>query len=171
MARPSRLRALVIATAALLPLTACSLTGGEDSSSDASGDAAAPQQVVLVTHDSFFLPKKLIKAFERDSGYDLVVRASGDGGTLTNKLVLSQSNVRRVKAGVSIEQLTATIKAVSPPTAFVPGLTKPIFWREPSGSTWSRQGGDQPSTTISAALQNPASSKRFGKRKASRRRN
>ncbi len=92
MDRPFRLRALVIATAALLPLTACSLTGGEDSSSDASGDAAAPQEVVLVTHDSFFLPKKLIKAFERDSGYDLVVRASGDAGTLTNKLVLSQGN-------------------------------------------------------------------------------
>ena len=92
MDRPFRLRALVIATAALLPLTACSLTGGEDSSSDASGGAAAPQEVVLVTHDSFFLPKKLIKAFERDSGYDLVVRASGDAGTLTNKLVLSQGN-------------------------------------------------------------------------------
>jgi thiamine transport system substrate-binding protein len=91
MDRPLRLRALVIATAALLPLTACSLTGG-DSSSDASGDAAAPQEVVLVTHDSFFLPKKLVKAFERDSGYDLVVRASGDAGTLTNKLVLSQGN-------------------------------------------------------------------------------
>jgi thiamine transport system substrate-binding protein len=92
MHRPSRLRALVIATAALLPLTACSLIGGEDSSTDASGEAAPPQEVVLVTHDSFFLPKKLIKAFERDSGYDLVVRASGDAGTLTNKLVLSQGN-------------------------------------------------------------------------------
>jgi thiamine transport system substrate-binding protein len=92
MHRPSRLRALVIATAALLPLTACSLTGGEDTSTDASGEAAPPQEVVLVTHDSFFLPKKLIKAFERDSGYDLVVRASGDAGTLTNKLVLSQGN-------------------------------------------------------------------------------
>jgi thiamine transport system substrate-binding protein len=92
MDRPSRLRALVIATAALLPLTACSLTGGEESSSGASGDGAAPQEVVLVTHDSFFLPKKHILAFERDSGYDLVVRASGDGGTLTNKLVLSQGN-------------------------------------------------------------------------------
>jgi len=92
MDRPFRLRALVIATAALLPLTACSLTGGEESTSNASGDGAAPQEVVLVTHDSFFLPKKLIKAFERDSGYDLVVRASGDAGTLTNKLVLSQGN-------------------------------------------------------------------------------
>jgi thiamine transport system substrate-binding protein len=92
MHRPSRLRALLVATAALLPLTACSLSGGEDSSTDASGHAAPPQEVVLVTHDSFFLPKKLITAFERDSGYDLVVRASGDAGTLTNKLVLSQGN-------------------------------------------------------------------------------
>jgi thiamine transport system substrate-binding protein len=92
MDSPFRLRALVIATAALLPLSACSLIGGEDSTSNASGGAAAPHDVVLVTHDSFFLPKKLIKAFERDSGYDLVVRASGDAGTLTNKLVLSQGN-------------------------------------------------------------------------------
>ena len=92
MDRPFRLRALVIATAALFPLTACSLTGGDESTSDASGGMAAPQEVVLVTHDSFFLPKKLMKAFERDSGYDLVVRASGDAGTLTNKLVLSQGN-------------------------------------------------------------------------------
>jgi len=38
----------------------------------------------------------------------------------------------------------------APPTAFALGLTKPMFWREPSGSTWSWQGGDRPSTTISA---------------------
>ena len=51
MDRPFRLRALVVATAALFPLTACSLTGGEDSRTYASGDAAAPQEVVLFTHD------------------------------------------------------------------------------------------------------------------------
>jgi thiamine transport system substrate-binding protein len=38
------------------------------------------------------LPKKLMKQFDRDTGYHLVVRASGDAGTLTNKLVLSQGN-------------------------------------------------------------------------------
>ena len=52
----------------------------------------AAKQVVLVTHESFFLPKKLVKAFEQESGYDLVLRASGDAGTMTNKLVLSAGN-------------------------------------------------------------------------------
>jgi thiamine transport system substrate-binding protein len=47
---------------------------------------------VLVTHESFVLPKKLIKGFESESGYDLVIRASGDAGTLTNKLVLTQGD-------------------------------------------------------------------------------
>jgi len=89
------LRAVALATAALVPLTACSLTGGDDDSgTDAGngGDGGTSKEVVLVTHESFFLPKKLIMGFERDTGYDLVLRASGDAGTLTNKLVLSQGN-------------------------------------------------------------------------------
>ena len=90
-----RLRMLAFATAALLPLTACSLAGGDDSSEATGSDngtGAGTGQVVLVTHESFFLPKKLVKAFEQESGYDLVLRASGDAGTLTNKLVLSAGN-------------------------------------------------------------------------------
>ena len=34
----------------------------------------------------------MIAAFEQQSGYHLVVHASGDGGTLTNKLVLTQGD-------------------------------------------------------------------------------
>jgi thiamine transport system substrate-binding protein len=91
--RPARLRVAGLALAALVPLTSCSLMGGDDSSgSDSGPGGTTPQQVVLVTHESFALPKKLIKKFEQDSGYDLVIRASGDAGTLTNKLVLSQGN-------------------------------------------------------------------------------
>ncbi len=48
--------------------------------------------MVLVTHESFELPKKLVREFEDESGYDLVVRASSDAGTLTNKLVLTQGD-------------------------------------------------------------------------------
>ncbi len=94
MTRPFRLRALALTLAALVPLTACSLVGGDDSSTDAGGDTGGGEtkQVVLVTHESFFLPKKLVKAFEQESGYDLVLRASGDAGTMTNKLVLSAGN-------------------------------------------------------------------------------
>ena len=90
--RPARLRVAALALAASVPLTSCTLTGGDDTSGSDNGPGSTPKQVVLVTHDSFFLPKKLIKQFEQDTGYDLVIRASGDAGILTNKLVLTQGN-------------------------------------------------------------------------------
>src|SRR5215218_7441186 len=80
-----RVRALAALAAGALTLTGCSLVGADDSPENTS-------DVVLVTHDSFVLPQALIKQFERQSGYHLVVHAAGDGGTLTNKLVLTQGN-------------------------------------------------------------------------------
>ena len=65
----------------------CSTVG--NSSAD---DEPAAKRVVLVTHESFVLPKALQKQFEEESGYDLVVRASGDAGALTNKLVLTKDD-------------------------------------------------------------------------------
>ena len=81
------LRTLTAVTALGLTLTACSAIG--EHSDDR---AAATDEVVLVTHESFLLPKKVIRQFEHESGYDLVVRAAGDGGTLTNKLVLTKDD-------------------------------------------------------------------------------
>ncbi len=81
---PLRARALA-ALAAALSLTSCSLVGSGGSSENSS-------DVVLVTHDSFVLPKRVIARFEQQSGYHLVVHAAGDGGTLTNKLVLTQGD-------------------------------------------------------------------------------
>ena len=78
------LRILVAATA-LAVVTACSLVGAETK-------PEGSKDVVLVTHDSFVLPKRLIETFDQQSGYHLVVHAAGDGGTLTNKLVLTQSD-------------------------------------------------------------------------------
>jgi thiamine transport system substrate-binding protein len=81
-----------VAAAALLALltSACSLTGQPDD--EPSGTASGGAQVVLVTHDSFALPAAVIRAFERESGYSLEVRRSGDAGTLTNRLVLTQDS-------------------------------------------------------------------------------
>jgi thiamine transport system substrate-binding protein len=76
-------RGLGLATAAAC-LAACSLVG--------SGTSHSSRDVVLVTHDSFALPRTLIAQFDQESGYHLVVHAAGDGGTLTNKLVLTQSD-------------------------------------------------------------------------------
>jgi thiamine transport system substrate-binding protein len=82
---PARPAVPVLLAALVLVVTGCSLIGADD-------DASGSKDVVLVTHDSFVLPKPLIAQFERQSGYHLVVHASGDGGTLTNKLVLTQGD-------------------------------------------------------------------------------
>ena len=85
---PRHPRVLARAAAALLvslALAGCSLVGSDDS-------PEGSKDVVLVTHDAFALPKALIAQFDRQSGYHLVVHASGDAGTLTNKLVLTQGD-------------------------------------------------------------------------------
>ncbi len=71
--------------------SACSAIGeGDDAPAvDSNGQIS---EVVLVAHDSFALPKKLIKQFETDTGYELTVRASGDAGELTSKLVLTKGS-------------------------------------------------------------------------------
>jgi thiamine transport system substrate-binding protein len=77
----------VLLPALALVATGCSAVGDDEPEAEAGRDT-----VVLVTHESFLLPKKLVRQFEEESGYRLEVRASGDAGTLTNKLVLTKEN-------------------------------------------------------------------------------
>ena len=86
MHRPT-VRALTTGLApflAALLLSSCSLTGGDatdpstsasDGGTGATGEAGGT--VVLATHESFNLPKKLVRAFEEETGYTLEVRAAG----------------------------------------------------------------------------------------------
>jgi thiamine transport system substrate-binding protein len=71
----------------VLATTSCSLVGGGD---DDAADGG--KRVVLVTHASFVMSKELQRRFEQASGYDLVTRASGDAGELTNRLVLTKDD-------------------------------------------------------------------------------
>ncbi|WP_372729963.1 thiamine ABC transporter substrate binding subunit [Nocardioides sp.] len=64
--------------------TGCSAIG-----ESVQDDGPASDRVVVVTHDSFSLPKKLLRQFETESGFEVVVRKAGDAGALTNKLVLT----------------------------------------------------------------------------------
>ena len=81
----------VLLTAALL--SGCSLMSGDpDQHATSTGSGTAPDEVVLVTHDSFHLPGSLRRQFEEESGYDLEVRASGDAGALTTKLAVTSDN-------------------------------------------------------------------------------
>ena len=89
-------------TALALVTGGCSLTGQDDTAGDASasdtsdgGTSSSDEAggtVVLATHESFNLPKKLERQFEAESGYDLEVRAAGDAGTLATKLSLTADN-------------------------------------------------------------------------------
>jgi len=79
-----------LATTMLLTLTACSLSGGESETTTGTSGAGEDRSVTLVVHDSWYLPKQVIRAFERESGYDLQVQTNGDTGSLTNKLVLTK---------------------------------------------------------------------------------
>jgi thiamine transport system substrate-binding protein len=85
-ARPvSAVVSVAVAAAIAAAIAGCSLVGTDDNPQNS-------KDVVLVTHDSFVLPKPLIARFDRESGYHLVVHSAGDAGTLTNKLVLTQGD-------------------------------------------------------------------------------
>ncbi|GAA5112805.1 thiamine ABC transporter substrate-binding protein [Alloalcanivorax gelatiniphagus] len=93
-----RVRAALATSTAALLLGGCSLAGGGDGST-ASEPSASPEEsgtpggtVVLATHESFHLPKKLVRAFEEETGYTVEVRAAGDAGTLATKLSLTADN-------------------------------------------------------------------------------
>jgi thiamine transport system substrate-binding protein len=90
-------RAALTATVTALALTGCSLidSGEPSGSTTAATDestGAAGGTVVLATHESFHLPKKLVRSFEEETGYTLEVRAAGDAGTLATKLSLTADN-------------------------------------------------------------------------------
>jgi len=66
-----------LALTAVLVVAACG--GGEE----------APDEVVLVTHDSFAVSKPVRRAFERESGLKLRVLQSGDAGEALNRALLT----------------------------------------------------------------------------------
>jgi thiamine transport system substrate-binding protein len=76
------LRRTSLALAATLVLTSCGLAA--EKAKEKQEEAEPGSTVVLVTHDSFNLPKKLIRKFEKDTGLKLEIRQSGDAGELTS---------------------------------------------------------------------------------------
>jgi thiamine transport system substrate-binding protein len=89
--RPALVASLV-ATTLVLTATACSTVGDDQPSPTGTGTGAKVTNVVLVTHDSFSLPKKLVAQWEAETGYHLITRSNGDAGELTNKLVLTTNS-------------------------------------------------------------------------------
>jgi thiamine transport system substrate-binding protein len=89
--RPATITATV--TALGLGLSACSLGGTTDQAEPGSDESAgASKRVVLATHESWNVPKKVLAEFTRETGYRVSVQAAGDAGELANKLVLTKGS-------------------------------------------------------------------------------
>lgn len=92
-----------------------------------------PTEVILLTHDSFAMSKKVLADFEQESGYDVKVVQNGDTGQLVNAAVLSagapQGDVmfgidntflsRAQQAGVFADYTSPA----TPPALVQPGVT------------------------------------------------
>ncbi|MGH2539591.1 MAG: thiamine ABC transporter substrate-binding protein [Actinomycetota bacterium] len=74
---------------AVLLLAAC--TGGGPAP-PGSGSPSEPVTVTLLTHDSFDVSKRVVQAFERESGTDLRIVPAGDAGQLVNRAILTAGN-------------------------------------------------------------------------------
>lgn len=57
-----------------------------------SEPAPTPTEVVLLTHDSFAMKKKVIEQFEQESGLTVKIVQNGDTGQLVNSAILSAGN-------------------------------------------------------------------------------
>ena len=87
-ARRFALTSVAVAAALGLTLSGCA-TGSADDTDSGSADGGDAKKVTLVVHDSF--PNDdFAKAASAATGYDVQVVSAGDGGELTNKLVLTK---------------------------------------------------------------------------------
>ena len=78
--------ALIIALAVVA--AGCSDSGNGSSSTTTSES----KEVVLVTHDSFAIPKQVKAAFEQESGLKLTILQGGDAGEMVNRALLTKGN-------------------------------------------------------------------------------
>lgn len=81
----------VVAVALGLGLATLSACGSSGSGSGGS-DSGSSKTVTLVSHDSFAVSKDVLKAFEKESGYEVKVLKDGDAGTAVNKAILTKNN-------------------------------------------------------------------------------
>lgn len=95
MKHPSATSRAVLGLALATALTGCSLIGSESdetTTGEQGSSAAESGPIVLLTHDSFQLPKRLLRDFREQTGRRIQLRASGDAGELTTKLALTAGN-------------------------------------------------------------------------------
>nr|WP_237536531.1 thiamine ABC transporter substrate-binding protein [Streptomyces sp. SID5785] len=65
---------------------------GSSSSGDGGAGGGDSRTVTLVSHDSWAVSKKVLKDFEKKSGYRVKVVEDGDAGQAVNKAILTKGN-------------------------------------------------------------------------------
>jgi thiamine transport system substrate-binding protein len=76
----------------VLALTIAACGSGNDANSDSTGTAAAgkPVTIRLLTHDSFAVSDRVLKAFTNDTGITVKVVKAGDAGAMLNQAILTK---------------------------------------------------------------------------------
>ena len=91
--------ATTAATTLLLALTACSVAGGGEeettTGSAADGSTVADRDVTLLVHDSWYMPKKVLRSFEQETGYRVEVQTNGDAGVADQQAGADQGQPAR----------------------------------------------------------------------------
>lgn len=86
-------------------------TGGSASPTPA-GETTTPQEVRLVTHDSFNVSQEVLAAFEAEHNAKVVIVPAGDAGAMVNQSILSANNpLGDVMFGVDNTFLTRALNA------------------------------------------------------------
>ncbi len=70
---------------------AVALAGFALLASACSGESR-PDEIVLLTHDSFAMPEDVFAAFAEESGVEIRVLRGGDAGTMTSQAILTKDN-------------------------------------------------------------------------------
>jgi thiamine transport system substrate-binding protein len=70
---------LAVLVAALVALTGCSASD-------------QPDELVLITHDSFALSDGTLERFTDETGIEVVVQSAGDAGSMVNQAILTKDN-------------------------------------------------------------------------------
>lgn len=79
--------------------------------------SGSPDELVLITHDSFVMSDELVAEFEEAAGVDLVIRPSGDAGAMLNQVILTKDNpIGDVVFGIDNTFLSRALEAA----VFVP---------------------------------------------------
>lgn len=87
MLRPIRALGAAVTATALLATAACGSSGSAGAEKDRPS-----KTVVIASHDSWAMDKKVLAEFTKESGYTVKVQPQGDAGQLTNKLVLTKDS-------------------------------------------------------------------------------